>query len=112
MDGLRIWRRNIDKRFEGVDDCMICFSVLHGTNFQLPRLSCRTCKKKFHSACLVSQELSLLSCTTEYFYLADGGCFCFVCFFCDWNKAFGIDSRTNRSEFVLDDQYLSIPCYV
>lgn len=52
MDGLRIWRRNIDKRFEGVDDCMICFSVLHGTNFQLPRLSCRTCKKKFHSACL------------------------------------------------------------
>ncbi|XP_062615887.1 E3 ubiquitin-protein ligase listerin-like [Saccostrea cucullata] len=52
MDGLRIWRRNIDKRFEGVDDCMICFSVLHGTNFQLPRLSCKTCKKKFHSACL------------------------------------------------------------
>ncbi|XP_056016029.1 E3 ubiquitin-protein ligase listerin-like isoform X2 [Ostrea edulis] len=52
MDGLKIWRRNIDKRFEGVDDCMICFSVLHGTNFQLPRLCCRTCKKKFHSACL------------------------------------------------------------
>ncbi|XP_033741541.1 E3 ubiquitin-protein ligase listerin-like [Pecten maximus] len=52
FDGLRIWKRNVDKRFEGVDDCMICFSVLHGTNYQLPRLQCKTCKKKFHSACL------------------------------------------------------------
>ncbi|KAK3098056.1 hypothetical protein FSP39_015648 [Pinctada imbricata] len=52
IDGLRIWKRNIDKRFDGVDDCMICFSVLHSTNFQLPRMVCKTCKKKFHSACL------------------------------------------------------------
>ncbi|XP_052088236.1 E3 ubiquitin-protein ligase listerin-like [Mytilus californianus] len=52
IDGLRIWKRNIDKRFEGVEDCMICFSVIHGTNYQLPRLTCKTCKKKFHSACL------------------------------------------------------------
>ena len=54
MDGLRLWKNNIDKRFEGVDECMICFYVLHGTNFQLPRIACRTCKKKFHSSCLVS----------------------------------------------------------
>lgn len=54
MDGLKLWKNNIDKRFEGVDECMICFYVLHGTNFQLPRITCRTCKKKFHSACLVS----------------------------------------------------------
>ncbi|XP_046570913.1 LOW QUALITY PROTEIN: E3 ubiquitin-protein ligase listerin-like [Haliotis rubra] len=52
IEGLKLWKKNIDKRFEGVDDCMICYSVLHGTNFQLPRLQCRTCKKKFHSACL------------------------------------------------------------
>lgn len=52
IDGLKIWKRNIDKRFEGVEECMICFSVIHGTNYQLPRMSCRTCKKKFHSACL------------------------------------------------------------
>lgn len=31
---------------------MICFSVIHGSNYSLPRLSCKTCKKKFHSACL------------------------------------------------------------
>jgi E3 ubiquitin-protein ligase DOA10 len=25
---------------------------LHGSSHQLPKLACRTCKKKFHSACL------------------------------------------------------------
>ena len=42
----------MDKKFEGLDDCMICFSVIHGSNYSLPKLSCKTCKKKFHSACL------------------------------------------------------------
>ncbi|GFN93637.1 E3 ubiquitin-protein ligase listerin-like [Plakobranchus ocellatus] len=52
MEGLRIWKGNIDKKFEGLEDCMICFSVIHGTTLQLPRLTCRTCRKKFHSTCL------------------------------------------------------------
>ncbi|XP_064613366.1 E3 ubiquitin-protein ligase listerin-like [Liolophura sinensis] len=52
VDGLQMWKRNIDKRFEGVEECTICYSVIHGTTLQLPRLQCRTCKKKFHSACL------------------------------------------------------------
>lgn len=52
VEGLRLWKGNIDKKFEGIEDCMICFSVIHGTTFQLPKLTCRTCKKKFHSACL------------------------------------------------------------
>ena len=52
-----LWKRNVDKRFEGVDDCMICYSVIHGSNYQLPRLLCKVCKKKFHSACLVSITL-------------------------------------------------------
>ncbi|CAB3985051.1 E3 ubiquitin- ligase listerin [Paramuricea clavata] len=52
LDGLLLWKRNVDKKFEGVDDCMICFSVIHGSNYSLPTLSCKTCKKKFHSACL------------------------------------------------------------
>nr|KAG5694502.1 hypothetical protein BaRGS_014233 [Batillaria attramentaria] len=56
MEGLQLWKNNIDKRFEGVEDCMICFAVVHGTNFQLPRLQCRTCKKKFHSACLAAKQ--------------------------------------------------------
>ncbi|KAK2823506.1 hypothetical protein Q7C36_020106 [Tachysurus vachellii] len=52
MEGLSLWKNNVDKRFEGVEDCMICFSVIHGSNYSLPKKGCRTCKKKFHSACL------------------------------------------------------------
>ena len=36
---------------------MICFSVIHGSNCQLPKLQCRTCKKRYHSACLVSRYI-------------------------------------------------------
>ena len=52
MDGLVLWKRNVDKRFEGVEECMVCFSVLHGSNYSLPTIACKTCKKKFHPACL------------------------------------------------------------
>jgi len=51
-EGLNLWKKNVDKRFEGVEECYICFYILHGSNHQLPKLGCRTCKKKFHSACL------------------------------------------------------------
>nr|CAD7409499.1 unnamed protein product [Timema poppensis] len=53
-DGLALWKSNLDKRFEGIEECYICFSVIHGSNFQIPKLCCSTCKKKFHSPCLVS----------------------------------------------------------
>ncbi|GAB1300405.1 E3 ubiquitin-protein ligase listerin [Apodemus speciosus] len=59
MEGLALWKNNVDKRFEGVEDCMICFSVIHGFNYSLPKKACRTCKKKFHSACLVTNGLHL-----------------------------------------------------
>ncbi|XP_068188141.1 E3 ubiquitin-protein ligase listerin [Antennarius striatus] len=52
MEGLALWKNNVDKRFEGIEDCMICYSVIHGSNYSLPKKGCRTCKKKFHSACL------------------------------------------------------------
>ncbi|XP_037079866.1 LOW QUALITY PROTEIN: E3 ubiquitin-protein ligase listerin-like [Pollicipes pollicipes] len=52
LDGLLLWKQNIDKRFQGVEECNICFYVLHGSNYQLPKLACRNCKKRFHPACL------------------------------------------------------------
>ncbi|KAJ8985103.1 hypothetical protein NQ317_019789 [Molorchus minor] len=52
-DGLALWNNNLDKKFDGVEECYICFAVLHPGTYQLPKLSCQTCKKKFHSACLV-----------------------------------------------------------
>lgn len=51
-EAIRIWKNNIDKEFEGVEECPICYSVIHTANHSLPRLACRTCKHKFHSACL------------------------------------------------------------
>ncbi|XP_015789304.1 E3 ubiquitin-protein ligase listerin [Tetranychus urticae] len=52
LDGLILWNRNMCKRFEGLEECVICYFILHGSNCQLPKLTCRSCKKKFHSACL------------------------------------------------------------
>ncbi|GLT26789.1 hypothetical protein SLA2020_018310 [Shorea laevis] len=51
-EAIRIWKRNFDKEFEGVEECPICYSVIHTVNHSLPRLACKTCKHKFHSACL------------------------------------------------------------
>lgn len=51
LDGIDLWRRNIDKRFEGIEKCMICFSILH-SNYQLPKKKCLTCSKMFHNLCL------------------------------------------------------------
>ncbi|XP_041115888.1 E3 ubiquitin-protein ligase listerin-like [Polyodon spathula] len=39
MEGLALWKNNVDKRFEGVEDCMICYSVIHGSNYSLPKFS-------------------------------------------------------------------------
>ena len=51
-EGLMLWRSNIDREFKGVEPCPICYLVIHGTNHQTPRLVCRQCGNKFHSACL------------------------------------------------------------
>ncbi|XP_059626408.1 E3 ubiquitin-protein ligase listerin isoform X2 [Cornus florida] len=51
-EAIRIWKSNFDKEFEGVEECPICYSVIHTANHSLPRLACKTCKHKFHSACL------------------------------------------------------------
>lgn len=50
---VELWRSNLDAAFAGVDDCPVCYSVLHLTTGALPRMTCRTCAYKFHSSCLV-----------------------------------------------------------
>jgi E3 ubiquitin-protein ligase listerin len=52
MQALLIWKKNVDKKFSGVEECTICYNVIHGTNYQLPKMKCRTCRKLFHSVCL------------------------------------------------------------
>lgn len=51
-NGLSLWKRNLDKKFEGVEECYVCYSVIHPDTYQLPKLTCKTCKKRFHSPCL------------------------------------------------------------
>ncbi|KAK6935661.1 Zinc finger, RING-type [Dillenia turbinata] len=51
-EAIRIWKSNFDKEFEGVEECPICYSVIHTANHSLPRLACKTCKHKFHAACM------------------------------------------------------------
>ena len=52
LDSLRLWKQNVDKEFEGHQECLICYSIVQLTNGELPKLVCRTCAKKFHGKCL------------------------------------------------------------
>nr|CAB3263566.1 E3 ubiquitin-protein ligase listerin-like [Phallusia mammillata] len=53
IDALLLWKQKVDKRLDGLEECMICFSVVHGSNAQsLPKLECKTCHKKYHAECL------------------------------------------------------------
>jgi hypothetical protein len=52
LDAILLWKRNIDQVFEDVEECPICYTVLHLVNNSLPRMACHTCRNKFHSACL------------------------------------------------------------
>ena len=53
LDALLLWKQKVDKKLDGLEECMICFSIVHGTNARsLPKLQCRTCRKKYHAECL------------------------------------------------------------
>jgi len=52
LDALMLWKQNVDKEFEGVEPCPICYSVLSVKQHELPNLECKTCGNCFHSSCL------------------------------------------------------------
>jgi len=71
LDGMLLWKRCIDKHLQGVEDCMICMMAVHGSNYQLPKITCKQCKKKFHAACLykwfnTSSHTSCPLCRTSF----------------------------------------------
>jgi hypothetical protein len=35
VEGLAVWKKNLDKRFAGVEECYICFFILHGSSHQV-----------------------------------------------------------------------------
>jgi len=50
--GLILWKENLDNKYKEVDECAICFFILHHVTKALPKLGCSQCRKKFHAACL------------------------------------------------------------
>lgn len=52
LDALLLWKKNVDKEFEGVEPCPVCYSVLCIKTHQMPNLECKTCHNRFHTACL------------------------------------------------------------
>ncbi|XP_017770837.1 PREDICTED: E3 ubiquitin-protein ligase listerin-like [Nicrophorus vespilloides] len=51
-EALSLWNNNLDKKFNQVEECTICFGVFRSQAYQLPDFPCKTCRKKFHPACL------------------------------------------------------------
>jgi hypothetical protein len=52
QDALMLWKDNVDKEFEGIEPCPVCYSVLHVKTHKLPALECKTCHNRFHVDCL------------------------------------------------------------
>ena len=52
VEALHRWKEAVDREFEGLEPCPICYAVIHATSRLPPRLQCRQCRNKFHSACL------------------------------------------------------------
>eukprot|EP01025_Chloroclados_australasicus_P006244 TRINITY_DN12028_c1_g1_i1.p2 TRINITY_DN12028_c1_g1~~TRINITY_DN12028_c1_g1_i1.p2 ORF type:complete len:166 (-),score=28.04 TRINITY_DN12028_c1_g1_i1:191-625(-) len=52
LEAVSKWKRNIDKEFEGIEECLICYSVVLASNGSLPTMKCRTCAVNYHPSCL------------------------------------------------------------
>ena len=51
VDGLVVWRRNVEGQLKGQTECAICYSIV-AEDGKLPNKKCRTCKNTFHGSCL------------------------------------------------------------
>eukprot|EP01017_Pseudomicrothorax_dubius_P033897 TRINITY_DN4590_c0_g1_i5.p1 TRINITY_DN4590_c0_g1~~TRINITY_DN4590_c0_g1_i5.p1 ORF type:complete len:582 (+),score=147.75 TRINITY_DN4590_c0_g1_i5:64-1809(+) len=51
LAALLLWRGNVEKEFEGLEECAICYYIINSGK-ELPRKACRTCRKKFHTSCI------------------------------------------------------------
>lgn len=53
LDILQNWQSNVENHFEGIEDCSICYSIIGLLDRSVPTKQCKTCKQKFHGACLL-----------------------------------------------------------
>ncbi|CAO1626845.1 unnamed protein product [Jaminaea pallidilutea] len=54
VDALMLFKRNAEAKFAGFEgaECAICYSIISPEDRSLPSKPCKTCKNKFHAACL------------------------------------------------------------
>eukprot|EP00382_Lankesteria_abbotti_P011018 CAMPEP_0113853892 /NCGR_PEP_ID=MMETSP0372-20130328/6830_1 /TAXON_ID=340204 /ORGANISM="Lankesteria abbotti" /LENGTH=343 /DNA_ID=CAMNT_0000826627 /DNA_START=54 /DNA_END=1085 /DNA_ORIENTATION=- /assembly_acc=CAM_ASM_000359 len=52
FDVLWVFCENMRFFYEGLEDCPICYSVVHLQSHSLPGKTCSTCKAKYHAECL------------------------------------------------------------
>lgn len=52
IDAIIFWRKNLDKMFDGIEPCFICYCILSPTSNQVPSKKCKTCKKLLHADCI------------------------------------------------------------
>lgn len=52
VHALQFFKDNLDKLFEKVEPCPICFAIIHMTDRSLPSFACGRCRNKFHNTCL------------------------------------------------------------
>lgn len=52
LDGLLLWKSNVDRGFQGFEPCSICYCIVSPGDRTLPGPTCKTCKNKFHATCL------------------------------------------------------------
>jgi hypothetical protein len=52
LDALLLWKENVDKEFEGIEACPVCYSIICVKTHTMPNLQCKTCHNRFHSSCL------------------------------------------------------------
>lgn len=47
-----LWHDNLEKEFAGIEECSICYYIIHSKTKKLPTMPCKTCRKRFHSDCI------------------------------------------------------------
>lgn len=66
-DAVALWKVNVDQEFRGLEECLICYSIVHAQTGQLPRLKCRTCARRFHGEISLHFSITLVHQTSISF---------------------------------------------
>jgi E3 ubiquitin-protein ligase DOA10 len=49
---VKAWASGVSAVIEGVDECYICYSVVHVESNSIPSKKCSTCKNAYHKECI------------------------------------------------------------